>query len=559
MSKAAVKVRKSQPMQQTNNAASVTLPAVLTTALPAVVTTVLPNVQLEVKQQEPKQTTQKTARKVTAPVELVNPLMQTKPAEKQVKKPLKKKTLMKKGKKQKTKRVHNTKPTNLNITGIGIGPARVKAVLINTSLNPDEFKARNIIIAAENKPKMPKPVKDKDGNLMPVEMPKQGKQTFINELDDETVKKIKEAEENHELSLRFSYERVVLDKYSKERKEDYMKKRKEYKSTNEKFDVANFNKSFDKNFYKEFAEYKLHHDSYIIGKEFPVVKNSKNGKPREPYNEWTRAAALVNKLSMRLSGNTRNIIACFIDRVVEQLASNALYNCILDKRHILQLRHAIYTTPNYHERVPLSAFIETLHNYKTVLNWLNECRIVREQNKVLKDNEEAQLVEPPYPTVDYLYDFSGYVGEVCRSVRITQSESVSELEKEQYLETSVSYEFKRFCSDLINETILRIGSSLKLAVEREGVKTISDTMVYYIIEQIHAICGLDYKQTHKLMSSHMDTFIAWRAARKLDRVNKKSAKSSDSSDLHENLDQNESDDDTDDEAEVEVEVDDEEE
>ena len=463
---------------------------------------------------------------------------------------LKKKTQAKKNKKPKTKRVHNVKPTNLNTTGIGIGPARVKAVLINVSLNPSEFKARNAILAAENKPKMPKPVKDSNGVLQPVEMPAQGKQTPVSKLDAETVAKIKEAEDAHDQSLRSSYERFVVESYSEERKKLYTKKRKEYKDSNGQFNAAEFNKSFDKHFYSGFGKYVEEHDSYVVGKEFPNVKN---GKHREPYNEWTRAAALVNKLTVRLSGNTRNIIACFIDRLVEQLAYNALFNSILEKRRILQLHHAVYVTSGYSSRVPLSSFIETLHNYKKIVQWLTECQSVKEQNKVLKANEEEQLPRPAYPIDEYLYDFSGYVGEVCRTVRIACAESSPEAEKERYLGANVSYEFKRFCSDLINETIARIGASLKHTVEREGVKTISDSMVYYTMEQLHSMCGCDYQSTRTSMTKHMETFIEWKAKRKLDRVNKKTASAA--ADAAADEEESDSDEDADDAEEVEVEVD----
>ena len=464
---------------------------------------------------------------------------------KPVKTILKKKNQMKKNKKPKTKRVHNVKPTNLDDTGIGIGPARVKAVLINVSLNPDEFAARNAILAAENKPKMPKPVKDANGKLQPVEMPPQGEQVPIDKLDAETVKKIKEAEDAHELSLRTSYERTVLDSYKKlNRMEAYTDKRKAYK-TEHVFDVMAFNKSFDKHFYQGLANYKTEHDSYIIGKEFVV----KNGKHREPYNEWTKAAALVNKLTYRLSGNTRNIIACFIDRLVEQLAANALHNSILEKRRILQLQHAIYTTPGYSERMPLASFVETLHNYKTIIQWLNECLEIKDQNKIRKSLEEEPLVKPVYPIAEYMYDFSGYVGEVCRSVRMACAEASPPAEKERYLSANVSAELKRFCSDLINETILRIGNSLKLTVDRENVKTISDSMVYYTLEQLHMLTGCNYATTHSVMSKHMDKFNKWKSDRKLERVNKKSAQAAVETDAVD------VDDDSDDDGEADAEVD----
>jgi hypothetical protein len=80
-----------------------------------------------------------------------------------------------------------------------------------------------------------------------------------------------------------------------------------------------------------------------------------------------------------------------------------------------------------------------------------------------------------------------------------------------------------------------------------------DSMVYYTMEQLHSMCGCEYQLTSSSMAKHMETFIEWKAKRKLERVNKKTASAA----ADAAVDDEESDEDDDDEVEVEVEANDE--
>ena len=423
-------------------------------------------------------------------------------------------------KKVKSKRIHNTKPATMDTSGIGIGPARVKAVLMNVSLNPREFAIRRALLEAENKPHKPKPTEE---NPNP-ELPPQGPQVPVDELDPEVLQVVHEAEAAHEASLLADYERAqvtVMDE--KTTRVEYNKKRRAAQLEAEEKGVAfvlyDFNLSYNKDFYAGYAAYKDENDSYVAGKLF----KDKEGKQYEKYNQWTRAMALVNKLCIRLSGNTRNIIACFLDRIVEQYAHNGIHNCLLVERNIVRLQHTLCQSDGFNERVPLSPFVGTLKNYTVAIDWIESCRTKKEENKSLKaDGKDVETVESQYPSSGYEYDFSGYVGEICRSVKMQLASKISnETEKALYLKTSVSSEFKQFCSCIIYETILRIGASLRLAVKRSGVKTISDSMVQYVLEQIHSICGMDYTKTEQIMTERLMRFGEWRGERKEERKRKR--------------------------------------
>jgi hypothetical protein len=443
-------------------------------------------------------------------------------------------------KKSKSKRPHNTKPTPLDTTGVGIGPARVKAVLMNKSLNPREFSVRNAIKKAENKPKKPKPTDEEPDPPLPP----QGPQVPVCDLDESVLAVIQEAEAVHKSSIREGYERCLLTAMSDPEAsglEDWQKstlslmKNKDkvvYLSTRKtahaelnaananldesvqsQFDLEAFNTKFDKNFYAGYEQYVTENDSYVVGAK---------------YTEWSRVSALVNKLCTRLSGNTRNLVASFLDCIVEQYAFKGIVNCLSEGRHIVLLRHAITHADSSDARIPLDSFVKTFENYSIALNWIDACKEVREEVATLKaEGKGVEFTYPVYPELGYDYDFEGYVGEICRSVKMRLSEDqVSDEDKSKYLDTSVSREFKKFCSYVVYEAILRIGACLRKSVERSGVKTISDTMVKYVLEQIHNVCGMDYDVTDTVMTNRLEQFAKWRIERKDERRLKKLHKES---------------------------------
>lgn len=438
------------------------------------------------------------------------------------------------------KRVHNNEPATMDVVGIGIGPARVRNVLITVSLDPENFAVRKAILLGENKPRKPKPTDDNPNPAMPA----QGPQTHVENLDDWVVAVVRRAEEQHENSLRDAYEHyhVGKDCMSDEERKKYNEARRlaqeQANNAGTEFNLQAFNLSYDKKFYDEYPAYKEKNDSYVVGKMF-IDKKTK--KQREKFNEWTRAVALVNKLSTRLSGNTRNIIACFLDRVVEQYARNGIHNCLADGKRIVQLSHALQQSENFSGRVPLHPFVSTLKNYHNALQWFREREAVKKTNRAAKaahtdEKSEPELNDlPNYPSChDYTpseseeeddhhgNDFIGYIGEICRSVKMHMAEEVeSDEEKKQYLDTNVGRDFKTFCSYMVYETILRIGSSLKLSVERQGVKTISDAMVWYVLNQLHSVCGVDFEPTKESMDAHLQVFAQWRESRKALRKEKK--------------------------------------
>jgi hypothetical protein len=426
----------------------------------------------------------------------------------------------------KSKRPHNTKRPPILVSGIGLGPARVKHALYNHSLNVLECKVRSAILKAENKPVKPKKTVENDNPVLPP----QGPQVPISKLSSEVQELVKKAELHYERSLREAYERDYLSQLEAKDANLYLQyttTRKASKS-NPNFNSEEFNQTFDKNFYAGFPAYKLEHDNYQVGKPSSNV----NGTSGVKYNEWTRAVALINKLCIRVSGHTRTIIACFLDRIVEQYARNGIYNCTLDGKKIVKIEHAIQEGEQFMDIVPLSPFVKTFLHYSQVLKWLEACQDAREQHRAQKQqgvDPLPALVEPEYPTPYSGHYFEGYVNDICRGVRITMSEETQDAAKKAlYLEMSVGADFKRFCSFVVFEAILRIGDCLHILVETSGVKTISDAMVRQALSMIHASCGIDFASTNTVMNNclakHKEFNTLRKDKRKEDRANKSKLK-----------------------------------
>jgi hypothetical protein len=432
---------------------------------------------------------------------------------------------------KKIKRNHNIKPSSIDYAGIGIGSARAKRVLITYALNAREAAAHAAVLKAENKPVRPKPTGD---NAAP-EVPPQGPQTPVSKLDEKTLEVVREAERVHRESLREDYEKEQVKKLDEKSKKAYVEARKnaiaegKFALTSGGLDVEAFNKSFNKNFYNGFDAYLKEHDLYILGRKFKDT----DGKEYVKYNEWTRAAALINKLCIRLSNESRYILAAFLDNIVRQYAKNGIINCLKEDRSIVLLRHALGNNESFSSNVTLDPFVRTLNNYQYAKKWISECEAVKENNKKHKNDEKfVKQAEPLFADPGYSENFEGYVADICRSVRVKLAEA-DQTNKNKYLETSISTDFKKFCSYIIFESILRIGSILNSVVTYNRVKTVSNTLMKHAINQVYSTCGV----SHVELDSDIDARLKFFAQYRKERKEKKGKKSGSSDEVEVELDE----------------------
>jgi hypothetical protein len=424
------------------------------------------------------------------------------------------------------RRPFNTEPAPIDKSGIGIGPAKVKKVLMHVAFNPVEFNVRKELIKAENKPVRPKPTKE---NPDPA-MPEQGPTVPINKLPKSVLEIVEQAEKVHREALQTEYEHDQLNAMSEDEKLAYKKAKKlaytEAKKAstdpdNFKFDLRSFNVSYNKKFYANFKSWCAKNDSYLPGKTI----TDKKGNVKVRFNEWTRAMALVNKSCIRLSGGVRDILACYLDNFVIQYARNGMINCIASKNSNLQLQHALTLSNDFDERVPLDAFARTFDGYQNALNWIEGCRQTKEERDELKARAKREKTEgkvdvklPAYPDPEYDENFGGYVVDICRSVRNQLASSQKSAEaKNQFYNIKISENFKKFCSIIINEAILRIGAHLKEVITLKDVKTVNENIMYHTLRQVSNICGIPFTPVQTDLKTRLEKFELWCAKRRAER------------------------------------------
>ena len=410
----------------------------------------------------------------------------------------------------KPRRPFNIKPAPIDVSGIGIGPAKVKKVLVHNAFNPREHEVRLKIMAAENKPVKPRPTAE---NPDPA-LPEQGVQTPIDKLEKPVLDVIRAAERAHHQALVADYEHHVLAEYDADKKKKYQDARKEA-SQQPEFNLNTFNKTFDKKFYAGFDAWCKENDSYALGRLF---KDKKKDIERERFNQWSRAMALVNKSCLRLSSGVRDTLAAYLDILVVQYAKNGILNCVAEDHSNLQLRHALTPSDGFDERVPMDAFARTLDGYQLAIDWIESCSQTREEIRETRRKIKRKEIEegtvtaelPAYPDPKYEENFEGYVVEICRSVRMQLANTQkTPADKAKFHNIKVSENFKRFCSIIVYEAILRIGSHLKEVVHLKDVKTVNEEIMYHTLRQVSNICGIPFEPIKHDMKNRLEKFRAW--------------------------------------------------
>ena len=415
------------------------------------------------------------------------------------------------------RRPFNVEPAPIDKSGIGIGPAKVKKVLMHVAFNPVEFNVRKELIKAENKPVRPKPTKD---NPDP-EMPEQGPTVPVAKLPKSILEVVEQAEKVHRESLQSEFEHEQIKAMDDETRSAYKKAKKaaytEAKRVaadpeNFRFDLRAFNVSFNKKFYANFKAWCNENDSYLPGKT--ITDKNKNVKVR--FNEWTRA-----------------------------MARNGMINCVASKNSNLQLQHALTLSDDFDERVPLDAFARTFDGYQNALNWIEGCRQTKEERDELKARIKKGEVDgkveatlPAYPDPEYDENFGGYVVDICRSVRIQLANSQkSAADKAAFHNIKISENFKKFCSIIINEAILRIGAHLKEVIMLKDVKTVNENIMYHTLRQVSNICGNSFAPIEADLKTRLAKFETWCAKRREERKANKNKEADDdaNAELNEDL------------------------
>jgi hypothetical protein len=440
----------------------------------------------EVKARKPR------AKQLNQPATDQQPTVQQPASEPTTAEPHKEPSKKSPGAKPKTKRQPSDKKSKFEAQGVGIAPSRVKSVLSSVALNPREARARVALRQAENRPVLPKQVKDGPAPVLPP----QGPQKHIAELEADVQAVINEAETAHTASLREEYEHKTVASWSIAEREQYKAAKVAAKKT-EDFNTQAFNTSFKPKFYDGFAAH-CAADSY----------STTNAK----YNEWNRATALVNKLCVRLSQGTRDILAAYLDNVVLQYATNAVFNCQASGKTTVKLEHALAELDGFSTRVPLAPWVRTLPSYLNAVSYASQKAAADALDNKVDNKAAAANSEPANTTANVEQSkteytsvhednkiFKSYIEDLCLYVQSVQKSSLN-----------LSTNFKRFCADLVYSAILRVADCLKQNVSFSGVKTISDGLMRHTIECIHTADGIDSTALMADLDQRLAKFEAFR-------------------------------------------------
>ena len=463
------------------------------------------------------------------------------------------------------KRIMNTRQANLDKQGIGIAPARVKNVLTCYVLNRREYEVKRALVDAENKPKKPKPTPE---NPNP-EMPNQGMQIPVARLRPELLEVITTARDYHEQILQDRFEQqwmaklkeneAELERYNLARRQE----QKDARKNNVEFKTFDFNSRYDAAYRKSYEKYKSQtaEDSCRSDYERHVLEQMDKDTTRKQYkearkraraeqgekfdlhkfnlfydknfysglaafrkrnNEWAEASELVSKTMVRVSVKTRYELAAFLDQIVVQYVMNGINNCLAENKRIVQLRHALSRGQDFDDVVPLDRFVRSLDCYQQAVSWVEEIQGAREKYKQDKKRDpSATMAEPEYPapSTRHEYTFDGYILDICRSVRMRMAERYPE-RRDTYLMLSNAKAFKSFCSNIVYETILRVGNTIKRKVEEGKTKTVSGVLVRSVVGDLHTLCGISPATTFAAIDAALRQYDTWRTQKREENKNK---------------------------------------
>ncbi len=297
--------------------------------------------------------------------------------------------------------------------------------------------------------------------------------------------------------------------------------------------LERFNRKFNSQFYSDssvgndpfnlrtFFEATCGSTFYDDFKSYPDPLSRKS-RAKTSNDEWSRARALITKLCNRVSADAQSLVPIFLDYVIEQVARNAIYNCVEAGASIIKLSHAIDSSNNpdgddhstFVKRVPLHRLLGTLDEFE--FGRAAHAKIQDILAKYARDRKKASDTEKPVlPKYRLEHDvkrrsFSTYVCEICRHVKhsmITEENSRNSNHKRDYSKVSVSSEFKEFCTDIIYSLIRRISSMLIVTLNARGLRTVTVDMMREVIENMHCITGTEVKGTLEIVSQRLAQYL----------------------------------------------------
>jgi len=373
----------------------------------------------------------------------------------------------------KKKRSHNTSPTAAETTGLNISVTKVRNLLSNSCINE---QAARVVQDLRKRRDALNPVAEGEEKIK-----NENKVFSLDGLSAESLEFLDACEEILVEERRIKHAAAKVKNMPKGKKEKYLEDKQdemknfaassksEHLFRRSEFNTTEFNLKYDAKFYDGMAQ-----------------SNWKSLANAELYDYCSN---LINKVKVRFSAEANVYIAAFVERILTQLVTKSIIECVDSQKRTIQLAHAFASS---NDSMTLRPLIENLPTYKRALEWLTQPNVPEEAadttEPVEAPEEDSEDDEPKH------IQFIQCVNETCRTVKNELSRGV---ENSPYVGINVSKNFKEFCSNLIKDLLQVFGSMLKVEVETRGVKTVNYTVIGTLFQISHIIHGVaeEYENT----------------------------------------------------------------
>lgn len=389
----------------------------------------------------------------------------------------------------------NVKPAIADIQGLNLSVAKARNIISNLCINKETTAALSEL--RELKESGALKSDDEEVEESDSKKKKITKFTFsLEDVSESTLAYLDECQLHVKESLSLAYSRKQAKELSKEDRERYdeLKKAAEaefnalQKKTNlfsqDKFDLIGFNESYNSEFYDDMTSF---------NEDWKSLENE------ELYNYCIGS---LNKSKIRFNSESMVFITALVEYIIKQLVTQGTLNCVSDGKKIIQLNHAVEHITRDFKAFPI---ISNTHVYKRYLKGetSNESEAddsgddeshVSDDDNTDDDNDNDEKLDHN----DRKLQFKYYVTELCRNVRMEISKrdkSVEDDTQSKYNQTSVSKDFKQFCSEAIIELLQIFGRVLKTEVITRDIKTVNYAIISALIHNVHTLYNLDSRDT----------------------------------------------------------------
>jgi len=388
----------------------------------------------------------------------------------------------------------NMKPTTSEVQGLNLSVAKVKNIIADLCINKDITAVLKDLKAAKI---MQEGAESKDD--FEFSLDKLSQHTL--DLLDMFHKEVSELEKlgNSKAVLK-EFDEETLKEYSERKKValmDYQENKKVSNLfVNDKFDLVKFNSDFSPRF-----------DAMETNDEWKTTLTNK-----ELYDYCTH---IVGKNKIRFNSESKIYITAFVEFIIKQLVINGTKVCVNEGKKIIKTKHSVESIlPEF----TMSSFVKNCVAYKKYLEALaleaDKSQVqapAQDQDQAKQESVESSREESDDDAKSVegeesskMPQFKYYVGELCRDVRMELSKNdpeVTDFTESKYNGTSVSKEFKQFCSDVIVELLYIFGNVLKMEVITRGVKTVNYEIVNAMIQNAHIFHSIDPTDTITFIQS----------------------------------------------------------